>query len=179
MIAAATVAKTALIHDRPVEGLNWVVPALVPIIAAGQFWMLGQMVLRRQDGHSVVRQTRFSIRMHGTARFSLSKPRTFFFGDLYPVLAYLLLACFIAGWLAAVWGNFGAGPGNAVAGRVGCPYPLKDQGSITCVTRGIYQHLAAGQQRFGASILFSVFSVHLGAALGSLPFLRARTPIPG
>jgi hypothetical protein len=175
MIAAATVVTSALVRDRPIEGLSWAFLPLVPAVAAGQLWMLGQMMLRQQDGRSVVRRTRFSISVHSTGEFSPGKQRTFFFGDLYPALAYLLLACAIAGWLASLSANVRTG--NPVAGQAGCPYPLNNHGSITCVTRALYQHAGASQQRFAAGIAFGFFSIHLGAALGSLPFFRTRAQV--
>jgi len=156
------VSVKALLADRPTTGLTLLLFPAVPILAAGQIWMIAWMNLRHGGPGGSWRQ-RSGVRT-GAAQWP--NPRTIILGRIGPKIGNGLLALAFTGWLLGMTAFPAIAGGGPAGSGGGCRYRLDNHGSYTCVSERAYHHAGAGEQRFAASIMLAFFAVQTGAALG-------------
>lgn len=159
---AFAVSAKGLLTDRAIPGLTLLLVPAVPILAAGQGWMIAWMNLRQGSRTGSWRQRRNA----STDQLRWPNPRTLFFGKVDPRIGNGLFALAFTGWLLGITAFPAIAAGGPAGSGGGCAYRLDSHGSYTCVSERAYQHAGAGEQRFAASIMLAFFAVQTGAALG-------------
>lgn len=164
---ALIVAIAALVRDKPLHAADLLVIPAIPVLVAGQLWVLALM------GNRTPRVVGNSRGRTAANLANQMNPRRLFFGALPDWAAYSLLGVAFLGWFLAMTCIGGISSGGPTSPTAGCPYRLNDHGTYTCVSERSYNHAGASTQRFASGILLGFFTVHTGVALSEL---RRRRP---
>lgn len=161
---ALAIGLTALIRGEPTRGIGVLLVFAVPVVFVGQIWLIVLGRARMPSG----RGWRGRSRM-----FGVRDARALFFGSLSWATAGPLLVLAFLGWLSAMTAFPSIANGGPTSPSSSCRYRLDSHGATSCVSREIYEHAGAGEQRFAAGILLAFFALHAGGALGGLAERKA------
>jgi len=158
----------ALLGGGPVPYIAFALVLGTPLLAVGQLWAIGLINARSPS-------SRRNWRERKAAQLQVwANPRRFFFPALPNWAAYSLFAVLMAGWLAALTAFPALTRGDPVAATPGCPWPLNDHGTITCVSHATYQQVGVAGERFASGILFCFFALHFGVLTSEVIRRRGR-----
>jgi hypothetical protein len=133
----------------------------LPFVLLAQFWLIGVLIARLPP-----RRRSYPTRFR--------RPLAFFGG--ISTRAGIALGVFsFALWLAAITAVSGPS-GTTTSPGPGCPYALNNHGSITCVSRAVYDEARTKEARFAAGILGCFFAAHLGLSASELNRRRYDGP---
>ena len=162
LVAAVVVLATGL-GGRPLPGIGLLLIPGIPLLFGGQLWMILVMQARmpRVSG---------GWRAKMSAQMKVQRnPRTFFFPGLPKQAAYGLLGVLFLAWLAAMTAAIPASSqGSPTSGMPGCPWPLEDHGTITCVSHAAYLQAGAAVERFAAGVIMGFFVIHFGVVTSEI-----------
>jgi hypothetical protein len=146
-----------LIGNAPVSGLRQLAVISVPLVIAGQIWLV--VLLRDRFGPSSGWRRRRSR--------GLRDMRTFFFGPLNRTLGRTLLVLYFGGLLTVVTA-FAFGHRVVRSPTADCPYRVREHGTYRCLSQAEFDRAGAADQRVFAGLVLAFCCLHTGAALGSL-----------
>jgi hypothetical protein len=161
-LVAVVVILTDLINDQPVTGLDLLLVPAIPLLVAGQVWVI--IVLNARGPRlSGPWRTRMA-----TASASRRGQLVRFFGGLPKGARVGLFVIFVLAWLSAMTAFPAISNGGPVSSTPNCPWPLSNHGVLTCVTHDVYVHAGASLQRFAAGILAGFFLMHFGVVMSEV-----------
>jgi hypothetical protein len=160
------IAGSYVLHARD-SGTSWpagpllIVPASL-LLFAGQITAIVALFGERTEGSSTRRKVSWDFVTHGDVR-------------VY-ALQVVMLAIFYLAILQAqsVTSSPFWNQGNPAPPTSGCPWPLDNHGSITCVSHSVYVAAGTGLQRFAAGIILGFFAFQFAVLIG---FIFKR-PVP-
>jgi hypothetical protein len=158
---AAVIVVATVLGGRLPEVALLLIPG-IPLLVVGQLWAILVMKARMPSVSGGWR-TRMSTQMRGQIN-----PRTFFFPGLPKQAAYGVLDVFFLGWPAAMTAFPSLSQGSPTTGTPGCPWPLEDHGTVTCVSHATYQRAGAASERFAAGVIMGFFVIHFGVATSEM-----------
>lgn len=154
VIVGVLLVIATLVRGRPADGAGYLVVPAVPLIAVGQILAIVILYgsLRPQPSRRGSRQTMKDMlrKLPPALRIAL------------PTLA---VSAWAVGLLSMAMTGLAGGPGTP---RPGCPYPIENHGSVTCVSAQKYFSIGADVQRFATCAFLFFFCFHLIVILGNL-----------
>jgi hypothetical protein len=132
LVVAIAIVLVTLLTDRPIPDIGLLLIPGMPILFAGQRWVIFLLNSRFPRPHGNWR-SRWSAQVQAQRN-----PRTFLFGSLRNTYAFGLIAVIVLGWLAAMLSYPGLLQGNPVDPMPGCPWPLMNHGFVTCASQSRY-----------------------------------------
>ncbi len=156
LIVAVFISLAALVRGRPFDPAVWLLIPGAPAVFLGQAWGIAVLTARRPP-------------VSGGAR-------RFFFDGLPKLRARVLLAIAALAWISTMVALAGLRDGVPDGGSPACPYRLNNHGSVTCVSRAVYEHTGASEQRLAASVLAGFFVMQFGIAAAELTRRRVGLP---
>jgi hypothetical protein len=156
-VIAVAVIITNLVRRAAVPGLAPLLVAAVPVVFAGQVWMIGLALDRFGTGRVPLRTAMNPWAMW--QRLTANPDRR---------LGVVFIVLVVGGWLTAMTAFPAFEHGDPAPPTPDCRYPLEQHGSTVCASAAEYQRAGAGEQRFLAGILLCFLALHTSAALGGI-----------
>jgi hypothetical protein len=166
-LAGLVVVASTFLTSRPIPGLALLLIPGVPVLVAGQFWVIGVLNARLpQPGGGWWSTWKSQVRAQKNSR-------KFLFGALPAPVAYPLIAAIFLGWLAVLTSFPALSQGNPSNPLPGCPWALSNHGFVTCVSETRFLETSAAAQRAASGVLAFFFTMHFGVAVNELVRRRA------
>jgi hypothetical protein len=157
VLICAVIILHALLYQRPLTGLTFLLALGIPLLAFGQVWAI--VVVNARQPRRLWNRRQFRSNAWRGPRLNG------FFGGLPRQGQVAVVAGFLLAWLAAMTAVLTVLDGTPAAPKPGCPWALTSHGRVTCVTHSAYLQASVSVQRFTVGILCGFFVFHFGMAL--------------